>query len=243
MKKLTTTICLTVALLFGCAGVCKSGDFQKGTDAFDNKDYATALSEWKPLAERGNSDGQRSLGVLYALGLGVPRNPKAALKWWRLAAKQNDVNAQYLLGVFHDKNRRDEGSRGFPLDQKIAAQWYALAAKQGDKDALKDLQSLAEQKTFEAQINLVQIYFQGKGFPKSLQSALKWYLQAARHGKDRTNKRLQGIKDELVLLMVNKCLYDEIKKITGPETRRIVEIFCQNEMGKKSIGWLLRQAN
>jgi hypothetical protein len=33
MRNLTTTICLTVALLFGCTGVCKSADFQKGLTA------------------------------------------------------------------------------------------------------------------------------------------------------------------------------------------------------------------
>ena len=43
MKKLTATICLTVALLFGCAGMCKSADFQKGAAAYQNGDYATAL--------------------------------------------------------------------------------------------------------------------------------------------------------------------------------------------------------
>jgi hypothetical protein len=51
MKNLTATLCLTVALLFGCTGVCKSADFQKGLTAYDNGDYATALRELTPLAD------------------------------------------------------------------------------------------------------------------------------------------------------------------------------------------------
>jgi hypothetical protein len=55
MRNLTTTLCLTVALLFGCTGVCKSADFQKGVAAYQSGDYATALREWTPLAEQGMS--------------------------------------------------------------------------------------------------------------------------------------------------------------------------------------------
>ena len=58
MKKLTATICLTIALLFGCAGTCKSADFQKGAAAYQNGDFATALREWKPLAIQGNASAK-----------------------------------------------------------------------------------------------------------------------------------------------------------------------------------------
>ena len=50
MKNLTTTICLTIAVLFGCAGVCKSADFDKGWTAYESSDFATALREWTPQA-------------------------------------------------------------------------------------------------------------------------------------------------------------------------------------------------
>ena len=60
MKRLTTTICLTVALLFGCTGVCKSADFQKGLTAYQSGDYATALREWTPLAEQGDAEASQT---------------------------------------------------------------------------------------------------------------------------------------------------------------------------------------
>ena len=40
-----------------------SADFQKGLIAAQNGDFATALREWKPLAEQGDADAQYSLGV------------------------------------------------------------------------------------------------------------------------------------------------------------------------------------
>jgi hypothetical protein len=45
MKNLLTTLCLTLAVLLGSAGVSGSADFQKGADAYKKGDFATALRE------------------------------------------------------------------------------------------------------------------------------------------------------------------------------------------------------
>ena len=50
MKKLVTTLCLIVSLALGSFGMGWSGGFQKGMEAYNKGDYATALKEWKPLA-------------------------------------------------------------------------------------------------------------------------------------------------------------------------------------------------
>ena len=42
-------------------------DFQKGWDAYDAGDYATALQEWRPLAEQGNAYAQTNLGFMYEM--------------------------------------------------------------------------------------------------------------------------------------------------------------------------------
>jgi uncharacterized protein len=55
MRNLTATICLTVAMLLGSAGVSASADYQKGLTAAQSGDFATALREWTPLAEQGDS--------------------------------------------------------------------------------------------------------------------------------------------------------------------------------------------
>ena len=65
MRKLTATLCLTLAVLLGSAGVSASADFQKGLTAYESGDYATALREWTPLAQQGNADVQYHLGLIY----------------------------------------------------------------------------------------------------------------------------------------------------------------------------------
>jgi len=52
-------------LLFGTPTFA---DFQKGLDAANRGDFATAFKEWKPLAEQGHANAQDGLGVMYNNG-------------------------------------------------------------------------------------------------------------------------------------------------------------------------------
>jgi len=53
------------ALLIFLLGTPAFADLQKGWGAYEIGDYATALKEWKPLAEQGNLCAQYNLGVMY----------------------------------------------------------------------------------------------------------------------------------------------------------------------------------
>ena len=61
MRILTATLCLTLAVFLGSMGLCASADLQKGKTAYESGDYATAVREWKPLAEQGDADAQFNL--------------------------------------------------------------------------------------------------------------------------------------------------------------------------------------
>ena len=61
-------------------------DYQKGYDAYQAGDYATAMQEFRPLAEQGNTILQTVVGDMYRKGKGVPQNYAEAIKWYRLAA-------------------------------------------------------------------------------------------------------------------------------------------------------------
>jgi glycine/D-amino acid oxidase-like deaminating enzyme len=50
-----------------------------GVQAYENGDYATALTEWAPLAEQGNANAQFNLAQMYRRGEGVPQNYKMAV--------------------------------------------------------------------------------------------------------------------------------------------------------------------
>jgi TPR repeat protein len=71
-----------MTVLLGSSGVSWSADFQKGFDAYDRGDYATALKEWTPLVEQGDALVQSNLGVMYDTGRGVPQDYKTTRKWY-----------------------------------------------------------------------------------------------------------------------------------------------------------------
>ena len=138
MKKLTAILCLTIAVLLGSAGMSWSADFQKGLIAYESGDYATALREWRPLAEQGNAGAQFNLGLMYDRGRGVPQNDETAVKWYRLSAEQGHAVAQYNLGVMYDNGK------GVPQDDKTAVKWWTLAAEQGHTLAQQKLNQLTK---------------------------------------------------------------------------------------------------
>ena len=64
MKRLLITLNLTISLIFSSYSIGWSGDFQKGIEAYNKGDFATALKEWKPLAEGGYINAQYNLGIM-----------------------------------------------------------------------------------------------------------------------------------------------------------------------------------
>ena len=77
--------------------------FDKGVAAYERGDYATALKEFRVLAEQGDATAQFILGVMYHDGRGVTQDYKEAVKWHRKAADQGNALAQFNLGVMYGK--------------------------------------------------------------------------------------------------------------------------------------------
>jgi len=146
--------------------------FQKGLDAANKKDFATALREWTPLAEQGHIVAQYFLGRMYRYGHGVPKDAKTAVKWYTLAAKQGDATAQANLGEMFVEGQ------GVPQNYKTAVKWYTLAAEQGHGGA---------------QNNLGHMLYEGIGGTKSTVLALMWFNIAASSGDKKRIKRRDKI--------------------------------------------------
>jgi TPR repeat protein len=85
---------IALVLLIVCIAALAWADGQAGVDAYKRGDYATALREWRPLAEQGDAGAQFYLGTLYAFGRGLPQDHAAARQWFEKAAAQGDVRAQ-----------------------------------------------------------------------------------------------------------------------------------------------------
>ena len=132
MRKLTTPLCLIFTLFLFGATSAWSADFDKGMDAAQKGDYATALREWEPLAKQGDAAAQYNLGVMYGTGKGVPQDYSTAVKWYSLAAKQGDADAQNNLGVMYARGE------GVIQDNVYAHMWWNIAASQGQENAAQN---------------------------------------------------------------------------------------------------------
>jgi TPR repeat protein len=69
---------------------------------------------------------------MYDSGQGVARDYAEAVKWYRLAAKQGYVSAQYNLGIMYAKGQ------GLPQDYVRAHAWFNIAATQGNEPAVNN---------------------------------------------------------------------------------------------------------
>jgi len=146
-------------------------DFLAGVEAYLQDDYSTALKEWQPLAEQGDTKAQFFLGSLYDKGQGVPQDYGAAARWYRKAANQGDAIAQYNLGLKYDKGQ------GVPQDYGAAVRWWRLAVEQGDADA---------------QTKLGGSYALGHGVLQDYVQAHMWLNLAAVQGQEQA-PTLRGI--------------------------------------------------
>jgi hypothetical protein len=138
-----------LVLLIVCLAVPARAAFEAGMDAYNRGDYATALREWRSLAEQGDAEAQDFLGTLYFKGWGVPQDHAKARQWWEKAAAQGSASPQNDLGLLH------ANGLGGPQDLVQAHMWYSLAAGNGYEIAIGYRNDLAKQMT-PAQIAAAQ---------------------------------------------------------------------------------------
>ncbi|HSY26789.1 MAG TPA: TonB family protein [Burkholderiaceae bacterium] len=95
---------------------------EAGTDAYNGGDYALAMHELLPLAEKGNGDAQYFVGQMYANGQSVPKSEATAANWFLQSAGNGNANAQLTLGDMY------AFGRGIEENDAIAAYWHWRAA-------------------------------------------------------------------------------------------------------------------
>lgn len=132
--------------------------FEHGWIAHKQKDFATALRLWVPLAEQGYAKAQSFLGSMYLAGEGLPQDYVQAVDWYRKSAEQGRADAQTSLGLMYLT-----GKVG-PHDYVTAARWYRQAAEQGNAIA---------------QAFLGRMYQTGQGVPQDYVQAHLWLNLAA----------------------------------------------------------------
>lgn len=168
--------------------------------------------QYRLAAEKGDAVAQFNLGLMYAEGVGTPKNDVEGAKWYRLAADQGLAEAQLNLGVMY------YNGKGVPKDFNEATKLYRLAAEQGlpeaqfnlgnsyshgegvsqnNTEALKWFRKAAEQGSADAQNNLGLMYAQGNGVPRDLVTAYMWCNLSAEQG----NPSAMGARDTIAKYM------------------------------------------
>ncbi len=97
----TATMLLAVVVVFMAAPAW--ADFRAGAEAYERFDYATALKEWRSLAEQGDAAAQYNLGVMYREGQGVPQDDVQAHMWFNLSAAHGMESARTLRDKLAEK--------------------------------------------------------------------------------------------------------------------------------------------
>ncbi len=117
MRGATVMLALVVVLV----AVPAWADFRAGAEAYERFDYATALKEWRTLAEQGDAAAQYNLGVMYREGRGVPQDYVQAHMWVTLAAAQGDKDARKGRGIVAEKMTPAQIAEA----QRLAREWKA----------------------------------------------------------------------------------------------------------------------
>jgi uncharacterized protein len=129
MKKTFITIALALSLGLGAQAGAHAG-FAAGANAYNARNYASALKEIAPLAKAGHARAQHLLGLMYYMGRGVTRDYRQAFTWHRKAAEQGQADAQYVVGAMYYTGN------AVVQDQRHAVSWFRRAAEQGHAEAL-----------------------------------------------------------------------------------------------------------
>ena len=140
------------------------------------QDHGQAFAWYERAATRGLASAQFRLAAYFERGVGVEPDKERAKVWYTRAADQGYVRAMHNLGVL------TVGTGERQADYITAARWFRQAADRGLADS---------------QFNLAILYENGRGVPKSLPEAYKWFALAARSGDPVAARRLEQVRARL----------------------------------------------
>jgi TPR repeat protein len=168
---------------------------KKGKEVNPEKVYKKFIKD----ANKGDAYSQKIIGDCFfnATGGVTDKDYSKAVEYYRKAAEQGYVPAQYSLAVIYDTGN------GQPQDFTEAVMWYSKAAEQGIVDAQYRAavmyeggigvahnmnaaahwyEKAAEQGIVDAQYKIARCYESGNGVSSNYGAAAEWYLKAANQG-------------------------------------------------------------
>lgn len=168
-----------------------------GRDDVVERDAAAAVTWLTSAAEKGHTEAQTDLALLYnSIDFG-PVDHEASVDWLRRAASAGNARAQYYLGVF-----LYNGSAGLEVDEEEGARFLQLSASNGNVDAMLrvgliyidgNVSSVPEDKEegvrflrlaagagiVEAQYRLAHMLHAGENLEPDFDEARHWYEECS----------------------------------------------------------------
>lgn len=162
----------------------------------------------KECALRGYSPAQNRLGVCYQDGVGTAEDIDSALKWYNVAAEQDNMYAKYNLAVCYFLGLGVEESlytaytyvtqaalAGHPAAYKAWGDYYyhGYIFKRSVKDSIVFYERGADLGDVESQYMLGVIYETGPILKRSKKKAIEWYRKAAEQGHEDAREALRRL--------------------------------------------------
>ena len=153
-------------------------DYDDAIDLLNKRYIKESLLEFSKVAKNSEDSKKKAnamynIAVIYDYGLGIKKNKKAAISWYKKASDLNHKIAQYNLGWMY--------YHGEIVEQNYfnAMRYYKLSANQGYK---------------KAQFNIANLYLMGLGTLKDNLEAYKWFKISSMNGISQSKDYLIKLK-------------------------------------------------
>ena len=103
-----------------------------GDNAYNNKQYGTALNYYNEAAKKGSDEALANLGWMTYKGLGTPVDGAIAISYLKDAVEMGNANACYYLGLLYENGVYE--SQLFK-DRQESLRYYKLGADRGQAKA------------------------------------------------------------------------------------------------------------
>ncbi|MEA2019130.1 MAG: tetratricopeptide repeat protein [Campylobacterota bacterium] len=134
-----------------------AGSYDNGINAYKKGSYKKAMDSFIIASNNDDNRAMLVIGIMYANGDGITKDPAKSLEWFTKAANANNSHAFSKLGNIYASKE----------DYKNAVKWFKKAALKGDN---------------KAAYNLGYFYTGGLGVAMDLKEAFKWYTHSAKDG-------------------------------------------------------------
>lgn len=123
-----------------------------------NQILENVFPEFLKRAKSGDANAAETVGKLYLIGLGIPKDDAEAIFWLsKAAAKDDGSTALYLASKY------SSGQLGAVINHTEAVKWYQVSAQRG---------------SFGGAAMLARAYRDGLGVPANIEAAKYWAQRA-----------------------------------------------------------------